>query len=51
MQSLNRILPESLQKLDLNLQHSVVTDSGVQGLTQSLPESLQKFGLNLESPR
>ena len=34
-----------------SIQHSVVTDSGVQGLTQSLPESLQKFNLNLESPR
>ena len=51
VQSLKQFLPESLQKLDLNLQHSVVTDSGVQGLTQSLPESLQKFSLNLESPR
>ena len=51
VQGLKQFLPESLQKLDLNLQHSVVTDSGVQGLTQSLPESLQKFDPNLESPR
>ena len=51
-------MPAILTALHLNLfntpgaliQHSVVTDSGVQGLTQSLPESLQKFSLNLKSP-
>ena len=40
-------LPESLEKFDLNLRYTKVTDSGVQGLMQLLPESLQKFDLTL----
>ena len=38
-------LPESLQKFNLNLESSEVTECGVQDLMQSLPESLQQFDL------
>ena len=33
------------------LQHTEVTDGGVQDLMQSLPESLQKFDLNLRDTK
>ena len=44
-------LPELLQKFNLNLESTKVTESGVQDLMQSLPEFLQQFDLNLYSPR
>ena len=51
VQGLMQSLPEFLQKFDLDLEHTKVTDCGVQGLLQLLPESLQKFNLNLPTPR
>ena len=40
VQGLMQSLPEFLQKFDLDLEHTKVTDCGVQGLVQLLPESL-----------